>query len=109
MGRSRASKKGSNTVNRNKSTRHVLPLDAEWWGCLYEDGTITIAAFITDYQGHWVNLSAWNADDHGYERWTEYPTRGAAEEAYQVAVDTVTNAPNPLPLAWLRSNKLKQR
>lgn len=92
-----------------KSERPVLPLERDRWSCVDGDGCITVSAFLTDYEGHHVSLSVWDNDDTGYERWTEHPTREAAEEAYALAVEVVTRAPNPLPWEWLRVHGLRGR
>ncbi len=95
-------------VRRRKSDRNVLPLERHRWSCVDQHGCISVSVFLTDYGGHQTNLSVWDPDDTGYERWTRYRTRSEAEAAYKRLVDVVTNAPNPLPFAWLLIHGLTQ-
>jgi hypothetical protein len=108
----RAAKKAAKAAAKphlTKSVRHVLPLERRWWSAVYEHGTITVSAIMwkPDYRGCFsVALTVWDADDTGYDRWTDYDTPEEAEAAYRRAVEEVTLAPNPLPRAWLAAKGL---
>ncbi len=92
--------------SRKSSARRVLPMETYRRTCTDEHGCITVRAHRNENLQ--VLLQVHDSDDAYHERWTQYEAEAECAQAYERAVEAVTNAPNPLPPEWLLINRVTQ-